>query len=90
MLKQPLKCSRGSRLSSPTAEDKQLAHLLAEHLRRSPWQAGFVRVDVTVCRQEVSLSGVVHSFHLKQIAQTLILRAIPGKPLKNDLTVVAE
>lgn len=89
MLKQPLKRPRGSRQSSPSAEDEQLTHLLAEHLRRSPWQAGFCRVLVTVCRQQVSLSGEVHSFHLKQIAQTLILRASKGKPVVNDLSVVS-
>ena len=89
VLKQPVNHPRGISPYSPCAEEEQLRYVLSQHLRRSLWRVGFCRVLVKVCREQVTLTGVVHSFHLKQIAQTLIHRASNGKPVVNDLSIVS-
>jgi hypothetical protein len=80
------------RLRQPHQSPEEELHecQLTAHLQRSPWRAGFAQVRITVRRQQISLSGVVHSYHLKQIAQTLVLGASKRKTVMNHLSVICD
>ncbi len=81
---------RQLRQPEQTPEEERLELQLTAHLQTSPWRTGFAQVLVTVYRQQVSLSGFVLSYHLKQIAQTLMLQASKGRPVMNHLSVISD
>jgi osmotically-inducible protein OsmY len=82
--------STASRIAVPTvsecATDDMLRDAILNGLRQSGYRA-LARVQCEVVGGTVALSGVVPSFFLKQIAQTIIMRMSGVTRLTNRLEV---
>lgn len=66
---------------------------LTERIERALQGTGFSAlraITVNVRDQLVILSGRVHSYHVKQIAQATILRVPGTQQIRNDLEVVSQ
>ncbi len=71
------------------AESKlSVARRVRVELRRSGY-AGMRRVEVDLDGGVLILSGLVYSFHMKQVAQEIALKTAQGVTIENRLTVAA-
>ncbi len=72
-----------------TAEDgSPLARKVRVKLRRSSYNQ-MRRVEVEVAGDVLTLSGVVFSYHMKQLAQEIARKAVDNVTIDNQLMVVS-
>ena len=76
----------GSAWVSETDEDYSLRETVIERLRRSGYSS-LTNIEIAVMDGVVAVFGVVPSFFLKQMAQTIILRIGQAKAVRNNLKV---
>ena len=73
----------------PAAEDgSAVARKVRVNLRRSSYTE-MRRVEVDVAGNVLTLSGVVFSYHMKQLAQEIARKAVDNVTIDNQLMVVA-
>ncbi len=46
------------------------------------------RVEVNIVGDVLTLSGIVYSYHMKQVAQEIARQSVPDATVENQLTVV--
>lgn len=79
-----------SKCDSAAVECEDWRHAqLEDEVAKELWRHGLRRVSVLVDGQRVVLTGTVHSYYLKQIAQETARRTCPDMRLFNDVDVVS-
>ena len=73
--------------SSPVTSAGRARKVRVE-LRRSGY-AEMRRVEVSIEKDILTLTGAVHSYHMKQMAQEIARQAIPSVVIENRLSVVS-
>jgi osmotically-inducible protein OsmY len=73
--------------ATPACEGSQHTQLQSE-VARQLMHHGLRRVNVEIDEQRVVLTGTVHSYYLKQIAQETARRNCPERQVYNDVDVV--
>ena len=74
---------------SPKSESKfGVVRQVRLRLRRCGY-AEMRRVEVNILGDVLTLSGIVYSYHMKQVAQEIARQTVPDATVENQLTVVS-
>jgi hypothetical protein len=88
MLSSPLLPDSVAHTELPKSESKSaVARQVRMRLRRCGY-ADMRRVEVSIVGNVLRLSGLVYSYHMKQLAQEVARQTVPAAIIENDLTVV--